>query len=45
MLDWLVTLKEELRKKNKNVENELQLLAHGGSAFDTYVAYIVLNGL
>ena len=36
MLGWLVTLKGGPRKvKDKIVENELQLKAHYGSAFDT----------
>ena len=42
-LDWVDSLKGEPRKvKNKIVEYELQLTAHIGSVFDTY---IVLNSL
>ena len=43
MLDWLVTLKGEPRKvKYEIVDFELQLMAHNGSAFDTYIG---LNNL
>ena len=43
MLEWLATSKGETRKVgNKIVEYKLQLLAHNGSAIDTYV---VLNSL
>ena len=42
-LDWLVFFKWDYRNlKIKNVEFELQLLAHNGNSFDTYV---VLNSL
>ena len=42
LIEWLVTLKGEPRKlKFKIVQYQLQLIAHNGSAFDTYV---VLNG-
>ena len=37
-IDWLVTFKKEHRKVGKKiVEYEIQLIAHNGSAFDTYV--------
>ena len=39
MLDWIVTLKGEHKKsENKKFEYELHLMAHIGSASDTYIA-------
>ena len=42
-MDWIVKFKGESRKvEGKNVENELQLLVHNSSAFETLTA---LNNL
>ena len=38
MLDHVLSFKGEPKKvKNKNVENNLYLIAHNGSGFDSYV--------
>ena len=42
VLDFCLKLKEERKLKNKIVEDNLQLHAHNGSGFDTW---IILNNL